>query len=128
MARVIQQARRLRKVARRHEKRLRWRLRDRKLAGLKFRRQVPVGDCILDFFCAEGHLAVELDGSGHCRHFTEVSDLDRAIDLHAKGIRIIRSYSRQVDENLGCLLNASLYAADPERPVWATGQSPGQPR
>ena len=128
MARVIQQARRLRKVARRHEKRLRWRLRDRKLAGLKFRRQVPVGDCILDFFCAEGHLAVELDGSGHCRHFTEVSDLDRAIDLHEKGIRIIRFYNRQIDENLDGVLNAILYAADPEKSRWASGQIPGEPR
>jgi very-short-patch-repair endonuclease len=128
MARVIQQARRLRSVATRHEKRLWWHLRDRKLCGLKFRRQVPIGDRIVDFFCAEANLAIELDGSGHTRHFTEVSDLDRAIDLHEKGIRIIRFYNRQVDENLEGVLNAILYTADPEKSPWASGQIPGQPR
>ncbi len=111
-----------------HEKRLWWQLRDRKLGGLKFRRQVPIGDRIVDFFCAEAHLAIELDGSGHTRHFTEVSDLDRAIDLHEKGIRIIRFFNSQIDENLDGVLNAILYAADPEKSLWASGQIPGEPR
>ena len=62
MSRVVQQARRLRRVA----------TRDRKLGRLKFRRQVPIGERIVDFFCAEANLAVELDGSGHCHHFTEI--------------------------------------------------------
>jgi very-short-patch-repair endonuclease len=101
---------------------------DRKLAGLKFRRQVPIGDRIVDFFCVEASLAVELDGSGHCRHFTELSDLDRAIELHERGIRIIRFYNSQVDENLDGVLNAILYAADPEKSLWASGQIPGEPR
>jgi very-short-patch-repair endonuclease len=128
MARVVQQARHLRKVATRHEKRLWWHLRNRKLAGLKFRRQVPICDRFVDFFCAEAHLAVELDGSGHCRHFTEMSDLDRAIELHEKGIRIIRFYNSQVDENLDGVLSAIVYAADPERSLWASGQIPGELR
>src|SRR5437588_6988474 len=128
MSRAIQLARHFRKASTRQEKRLWWQLRDRKLGGLKFRRQVPIGERIVDFFCAEANLAVELDGSGHTRHFTEVSDLDRAIDLHEKGIRIIRFYNRQVDENLDGLLNAILYAADPERSRWAWGQIPGAPR
>ena len=88
MSRAVQQARRFRKISTRHEKRLWWQLRDRKLGGLKFRRQVPIGERIVDFFCAEAHLAVELDGSGHCHHFTQTADLDRAIELHEKGIRI----------------------------------------
>ena len=83
MARVIQQARRLRKIATRHEKRLWWQLRDRKLGGLKFRRQVPIGDRFVDFFCAEAHLAIELDGSGHCRHFTEMATDEEIVALHA---------------------------------------------
>jgi very-short-patch-repair endonuclease len=128
MSRAVQQARRFRKMPTRHEKRLWSHLRDRKLGGLKFRRQVPLGDRVVDFFCAEAHLAVELDGSGHCRHFTETSDLDRAIELHEKGIRIIRFYNRQVDENLEGVLNAILYAADPEKSLWASGQIPSEPR
>jgi very-short-patch-repair endonuclease len=40
-------------------------LRNRQLDGWKFRRQHPVGKYILDFYCHEAHLAVELDGSQH---------------------------------------------------------------
>ena len=121
MTRAVQQARRLRKVPTRHEKRLWWHLRDRNVGGLKFRRQVPIGDCIVDFFCAEALLAIELDGSGHTRHFTQTDDLDREIELHEKGIRIIRFYNSEIDENLDDVLNAILYAADPERSLWASG-------
>jgi len=128
MSRAIQLARHFRKAQTRHEKRLWWQLRDRKLGGLKFRRQVPIGDRIVDFFCAEAGLAIELDGSGHTRHFTQNSDLDREIDLHEKGIRIIRFFNRQVDENLDGLLNAILYAADPEKSQWAKGQILSEPR
>jgi very-short-patch-repair endonuclease len=92
---------------------------------LKFRRQVPIGDRIVDFFCAEARLAIELDGSGHTRHFTETSDLDRAIELHEKGIRIIRFYNRQIDENLDGVLNAIIYAVDPEKSLWASGADMG---
>lgn len=98
---------------------------NRKLGGLKFRRQVPIGERIVDFFCADAHLAVELDGSGHCHHFTETSDLDRAIELHEKGIRIIRFYNSQIDENLDGVLNAIWYAADPEKSLWASGADKG---
>ena len=43
-----------------------WRLlRDRRLSGLKFRRQVPVGPHIVDFACVSARLVVELDGGQH---------------------------------------------------------------
>jgi len=43
-----------------------WRLlRDRRLSGLKFRRQVPIGPYIVDFLCARARLIIEADGSQH---------------------------------------------------------------
>ncbi|MCP1642776.1 very-short-patch-repair endonuclease [Pseudomonas citronellolis] len=43
--------------------RLLWsRLRDRRLLGWKFRRQVPLGPYVVDFYCHERQLVVELDG------------------------------------------------------------------
>jgi very-short-patch-repair endonuclease len=42
-----------------------WSLRNRKLDGLKFRRQVPIGRFIADFYCTEFKLIVELDGDSH---------------------------------------------------------------
>lgn len=42
-------------------------LRNRRLGGYKFRRQHPFGECVLDFFCNEAMLAIEIDGSQHGR-------------------------------------------------------------
>jgi adenine-specific DNA-methyltransferase len=124
MSRAIQHARHLRKSSTVAEKRLWSRLRNRQLQGLKFRRPTPLGDRIVDFFYAEAKLAIELDGSGHTYHLSQTSDLDRAIELHEKGIRIIRFYNRQIYENLDGVLNAILYAADPEKSLWPPGNMP----
>jgi adenine-specific DNA-methyltransferase len=83
-----------------------------------------MGDRIVDFFCAEARLAIELDGSVTL-HFTETSDLDREIELHEKGIRIICFYNSQIDENLHGVLSAILYAADPEKSLWASDADMG---
>jgi very-short-patch-repair endonuclease len=47
------------------EKLLWYSLRDRQLYGLKFRRQYPVGPYVLDFYCYEYKLCIELDGGQH---------------------------------------------------------------
>src|ERR1051325_6228454 len=117
-----QQGRQLRKQATEAEKRL-WRhLRSRRLAAFKFRRQHPIGDRILDFFCAEAKLAIELDGSGHARHLGEVSDLERELELYEKGIRVLRFSNRAVMSNLDGVLNAIIYAIDPEKSLWSPRQ------
>jgi len=114
----VKQARRLRRNATRAEKRLWLRLRNRQLAGLKFRRQHPVRKRSVDFFCAEARLAIELDGSGHGRHFGETSDLDREIELYEQGIRVLRFHNRDVLDNIDGVLNAIIYAVDPQKSLW----------
>jgi adenine-specific DNA-methyltransferase len=114
----VRQARRFRKRATEAEKKLWSHLRNRKVAGLKFRRQHPIGDRTADFFCAEVNLAIELDGSGHHRHLTETSDLDRAIDLYEKGIRILRFNNTDIFKNLNGVLNKIIYVVDPDRSLW----------
>jgi very-short-patch-repair endonuclease len=67
--------------------RLMWRLlRDRRFAGVKFRRQVPIGPFIADFACTQHRLAVELDGGQH----GSASDERRDAFLAARGWRVIR--------------------------------------
>src|SRR5438034_2400561 len=61
----VSTARRLRKNQTDAERILWLRLRDRRLNGLKFRRQVPIGRYVVDFFCADAHLVVEVDGGQH---------------------------------------------------------------
>jgi 2-isopropylmalate synthase len=65
-----------------------WRLlRDRRLDGLKFRRQVPVGPYIVDFLCPGSRLIVEADGSQHAE-----SPRDKARDayLESQGWKVFR--------------------------------------
>jgi very-short-patch-repair endonuclease len=114
----VQQARRFRRKATEAEKRLWSHLRNRKLAGFKFRRQHPFADRVLDFFCAEASLAIELDGSGHNRHLTQTSDLDREMDLYEKGIRVLRFRNSNILENLDGVLNKIIYTIDPEKSLW----------
>ena len=59
------QARALRRRATLTERTLWTRLRDRRLDGLKFRRQVPVGRYVLDFVCLAHRLVIEADGPFH---------------------------------------------------------------
>ena len=61
-------ARRLRRNQTDAERLLWFRLRDRRLAGLKFKRQVPIDRYVVDFLCAEGKLIVEIDGGQHDQH------------------------------------------------------------
>ena len=67
----------------------RW-LRDRRFDGYKFRRQIPIGRYILDFYCAELKLAVELDGAHH--NTIDMSEYDsvRTLFLRRRGIAMVR--------------------------------------
>ena len=71
-------------------------LRDRRLSGLKFRRQHQFGPYILDFFCAEQRLAIELDGSQHL--YSEAADQSRTAFLNNNGIRVLRFLNAEVLE------------------------------
>jgi very-short-patch-repair endonuclease len=73
------------------------RLRDRRLGGLKFRRQFAMGPFFLDFYCVEQKLAVELDGGGRAEDIRQVEhDLLRTRLLEDDGIRVLRFWNDQV--------------------------------
>ncbi|MGH7177027.1 MAG: DUF559 domain-containing protein, partial [Tepidisphaeraceae bacterium] len=65
-------------------------LRDRRLAGHKFRRQVPIAGYIVDFYCLEQNLAVELDGGQHLDPAARERDRRRTEKLNGLGIRVLR--------------------------------------
>ena len=65
-------------------------LRGRRLEGLKFRRQHPIGPYILDFYCAAARLAVEVDGAIHDVEDQVRHDRRRTAWLAEKGVRVIR--------------------------------------
>ena len=74
------------------------RLRSRRLAGLKFRRQHPIGPFITDFYCAERKLVIEIDGDTHAEQARY--DASRTAWLEEQGNRVIRFNNRDVLDNL----------------------------
>jgi very-short-patch-repair endonuclease len=74
--------------------RLLWRwLRDRRFSAYKFRRQHPMGRHILDFFCIEAKLNIELDGSQHGHADHAHADKDRDRWLQERGIQVLRYWN-----------------------------------
>ena len=77
------------------------RLKGRQLGGYRFRRQFSVGRFILDFYCPETRLAVELDGAGHYTEEGRAYDQARTEYLEQVfGIRVIRFENREVFERM----------------------------
>jgi very-short-patch-repair endonuclease len=69
-------------------------LRGRQICGLKFRRQHPFGDYILDFVCLENKLVIEVDGGQHVRQAKY--DENRTQKLQAAGFRVLRFWDNEV--------------------------------
>jgi very-short-patch-repair endonuclease len=90
MAGIIGHARRMRRVPTRSEDRLWSWLRDRRFDGYKFRRQVPFAGYILDFYCPQLKLALEVDGRHHQTAWMSEYDSARSIVLNEHGIHLVR--------------------------------------
>jgi very-short-patch-repair endonuclease len=67
-----------------------WSLLRNNQLGVKFRRQVPFGEHVLDFYCPAAKLCVELDGSQHYSQDGLNSDAERDDDLRDHGIEVVR--------------------------------------
>jgi very-short-patch-repair endonuclease len=72
------------------ERKLWGRLRSKQLAGVRFRRQQPIGPYIADFFCSAVKLIVELDGGQHGADLQEEYDTARTRLLTMRGYRVMR--------------------------------------
>jgi very-short-patch-repair endonuclease len=75
------------------ERRVWGRLRDRRLVGAKFSRQVPIGPYFVDFCCRELKLIVELDGGQHA--IQGAYDAERATFLARLGYRVLRFWDNE---------------------------------
>jgi len=91
--------------------RLLWgKLRDRRLAGIKFRRQHPVGPYVADYYCPAASLVIELDGRSHLGQ--EAPDRERQDYLEGQGLRVIRFSNDKVIYNLIEVLKAIAEACE----------------
>jgi len=100
-------ARRLRRAPPATERRLWALLRDRRLAGLKFRRQVPLGRYVADFLCPRHRLIVEADGP---HHEDSLHDLARDAWLRGQGFRVLRFTNQRIQNHPDAVLDEILNA------------------
>ena len=88
------------------------RLRRRQLRGRKFKRQYGIGPYVVDFYCAEEKLAVELDGAVHDDLLRRAYDEERTHFLEAQGVRVVRFENRLVWERLDVVPEAIAWHFD----------------
>ncbi|MCX8051232.1 MAG: DUF559 domain-containing protein, partial [Chlorobi bacterium] len=111
---LLEFARSLRKTATDAESLL-WRLlRNRGIEGAKFRRQHPIPPYVLDFYCHELKLAIEVDGGQHNEAQQRKRDEERTAFLESRGIRVLRFWNREVLHETEGVLQA-IYQAIVER-------------
>lgn len=81
-------------------------LRRRQLAGLRFRRQHSIGPYVVDFYCPEVRLVVELDGAVHDDPLRAAYDAARESYLEGLGLRVLRFGNERVMRQADLVLDA----------------------
>ena len=93
---TFQKARAFRKSSTSAERIIWNELRNRQRIGFKFRRQHPVGQFIVDFFCPEKELVIEIDGGIHLDQGVRECDENRTAELGRLGLTVIRFTNEEV--------------------------------
>ena len=91
-----QHAKQLRHATTNAEQKLWSLIRNRQLKGKKFRRQHALANYVLDFYCNECKLAIELDGNFHTQTETKNYDELRTLSLNEQEITVLRFWKEQV--------------------------------
>ena len=71
----------------------------RKIDGYRFTRQHSIAGYIVDFYCAQAHLIIELDGEVYNNHASEEYDLRRTQTLNSAGYHLLRFENKMVFQN-----------------------------
>lgn len=112
IGKLYQYARELRQEPTAAEKILWSAIRNRKLNNLKFRRQHPLDKFIVDFYCNEKKLAIELDGGVHDVKRNKEYDDARTAMLAGLNICLLRFRNEEITNGIDAVLNKILKTAD----------------
>ncbi len=93
---ALAQAKKLRKQMTDAERRLWYLLRAHRFAGVKFNRQAPIGNYVVDFVCCDRKLIIEADGG---QHADNPKDRRRDDWLMSQGFRVLRFWNNDVLKN-----------------------------
>lgn len=119
---LCKRARALRKAGILHEVLLWNQLKSGQLSGLDFDRQKIIGNYIVDFYCAERSVVIEVDGVSHNDKIEE--DVQRDVYLNSLGLKVIRILARDLLDNIGGVVE--YLRNHPALASQALGESPGR--
>ena len=129
---LIEFARKLRQDATDPESLLWTCLRTRRVNKRKFRRQHPAEPYVLDFYCADLKLAIELDGGQHNTTEGKQHDKARVAFLRSQGIETLRftndEMMRDTDGVMNVIWNRTTFTPPQNSPSSKTGAPPGKPQ
>ena len=108
----VARARHLRRRQTDAERRLWHHLRTRRLGGHKFRRQHTIGKYIVDFYCEDARLVIELDGGGHNEPQQKAYDKRRTSTLEQLGLTVLRFWNHELLLNTEQVLEVILEALE----------------
>jgi very-short-patch-repair endonuclease len=80
------------------------RLRRKQLSGYRFRRQHPVNEFIVDFFCPDAQMVIEIDGEVHDDPSQKERDLERTRILNRFGLKVLRFSNAEVIGDIDSVL------------------------
>ena len=101
-------ARNLRKNSTKEEQKLWSIIRNRQLNNFKFKRQVPIGNYVVDFLCEAKKLIIEIDGGQHNQIKDIQRDEIRTEFLNQKGYVVIRFWNNEINENISGVIEKIL--------------------
>ena len=101
-------------------------LKNRQVAGLKFRRQVPIGEYVVDYLCADASLIVELDGMSH--EGRQGYDAKRTEFLRLLGYTMFRVTNDEVLDDVEAVAIGIARAAGVDVVAWLNGRSKAEGR
>ena len=94
-------------------------LRNRQLDGWKFKRQFPIGPYILDFYCSDANLVIELDGSQHAETRAEY-DRTRTQFVEGEGLQVMHVWNVDVLTNITGVVDG-IYLVRGRKPAPSAG-------
>jgi len=107
---TLERAKELRQNMTEAENRMWYFLRNRRLGGHKFVRELVIGNYIADFVCREKKLIIEIDGSQHMEAIEY--DNRRTYYLESKGYKVLRFWNNEVFNNIYGVLDSILNALE----------------
>ena len=102
-------------------------LRGKRFNGLKFKRQVLIGNYIVDFLCKEKKLIIEIDGGQHNTDVNIVNDKNRTRYLENNGYKVLRFWNEDVLKNFSGVLEVILREINENDGSWYHPLPPSAP-